>query len=75
MTTLFRASAENRIAHVPMDPMSRLEQGSVERRGGEFQECGKDDDHGEHRQRKQDQESDKLDSERQPMARVADLRP
>lgn len=51
-----------------MDPISSLAEGSVERRGGEFQECGQGDDDGEDGQCEQDQDSDKLDPERQPIA-------
>jgi hypothetical protein len=57
-------------AQVPMDLCRDFGEESAERRGGESQECRQGDDHGEYRQHKEDQDSDKLDLRRQPIARV-----
>jgi hypothetical protein len=46
----------------------------MEWRGGEFQESGKCDEHCEDGQQEQDQDSNKLDLERRPMARVVNSR-
>jgi hypothetical protein len=45
-------------------PFRARQGGSVPGRGSECQECRQDDDHGEHRQCEQDQDSDELDPER-----------